>query len=187
MEVAGCRVIGWDTSPERLAYAGKLGIEATVQVGKEDPVGTTVEFTKGHGLDHGVIALGGDASRPYDSLMESMKVSPDGHACGNIIIVGGADFHYKKNLSNVNIIRSSRTGPGYHDKAWERGGSYPPVFVRWDTGRNIEYCLELVSRGLVDVDALSSHTIPFEEVEALTAEATLKPETILGMVFEMEN
>lgn len=186
-ELAGCRVIGWDTSPERLAYAAKLGIEATVQVGKEDPVDKTMEFTGGHGLDHGVIALGGDASRPYDSLMECMKVSPDGHAYGNITIVGGADFHYKKNLSNVNIVRSSRTGPGYHDKAWERGASYPPVFVRWDTGRNIEYCLELVSNGRINVDALTTHTIPFEKVEEQTTEATLNPETILGMVFEMDN
>ena len=185
-QLAGCPVIGWDTNTVRLDYARALGIDALVNVATEDSVSLTREFTGGQGLDHGIIALGGDAERPYDSLMDCMKVSPDGHAYGNIIVVGGANFPYKKKPSNVHIVRSSRTGPGYHDKAWELGGDYPPVFVRWDTRRNIELCLRFLSEGKIEVDRLTSHTIPFAAVEEETEEATLTPETILGMVFTME-
>lgn len=184
-QLAGCRVIGWDTNPVRIEYARQLGIGDAVLVGKENVVERTRAFTSGQGLDHGIIAIGGNTERPYDSLMECMKVSPDGHAYGNIVVVGGADFPYKKNLSNVNIVRSSRTGPGYHDKEWERGADYPAVFVRWDTRRNIEFCIELLEQGKIDVDRLTSHTIPFDQVEERTAEATKLPDEILGMVFTM--
>lgn len=184
-QLAGCFVIGWDLDANRLAWARKLGISDTVNVGEADAVQGTRDFTHDSGLDQGVIAIGGNVGIPYDALMASMKVTPDGHPMGNLIIVGGAEFPYKVNLSNVNVIRSSRTGPGYHDKAWERGADYPPVHVRWNTRNNLELCLRLVAEGKVDVDALTSHVIPFEEVEEQTAEVTKHPGEILGMVFQM--
>lgn len=184
-DLAGCRVCGWDMNEVRLEYARQLGIQTTVRVGAEDPVERTHTWTGGSGLDHAVVAIGGDVERAYDTLMNCMKVTPDGHAMGNLIVVGGASFPYKKNLSNVNVVRSSRTGPGYHDKAWERGADYPPVHVRWHTRNNLEYCLELIAQGRVNVDALTTHTVPFNDVEAKTEAITRDPEKILGMVFTM--
>lgn len=184
-QLAGCRVCGWDMNETRLQYARKLGIRETVNVGDGDAPGRTRAWTNGAGLDHGVVAIGGNVERAYDGLMDCMKVTPDGHAMGNIVIVGGASFPYKMNLTNVNILRSSRTGPGYHDKAWEYGADYPPVHVRWNTRNNLEYCLELIAEGRVDVDALTTHTVPFDEVEVRTEEITLEPDKVLGMVFKM--
>jgi threonine dehydrogenase-like Zn-dependent dehydrogenase len=184
-QLAGCRVSGWDMNPVRLGYARSLGVNHTVHVGAEDAVASIRDWTRGAGLDHGVVAIGGNVERAYEALMASMKVTPDGHAMGNIIVVGGAEFPYRKNLSNVNIVRSSRTGPGYHDKAWERGADYPPVHVRWHTRNNLEYCLELIAEGRVNVDALTTHTVPFDEVEAQTERITREPEKVLGMVFTM--
>ena len=51
---------------------------------------------------------------------------------GQITVVGGASIDLPATLWNVDIRRASRTGPGYHDEAWERGEGYPPVFMRWD-------------------------------------------------------
>jgi threonine dehydrogenase-like Zn-dependent dehydrogenase len=184
-QLAGCRVSGWDMNEVRLEFALQLGIRNTVRVGDEDPAQRMREWTGGTGLDHGVVAIGGNVERAYDALMASMKVTPDGHAMGNLIVVGGAEFPYKKNLSNVNVVRSSRTGPGYHDKAWERGADYPPVHLRWHTRNNLEYCLELIAEGQVNVDALTTHTVPFVEVEAQTEAITREPEKVLGMVFTM--
>jgi threonine dehydrogenase-like Zn-dependent dehydrogenase len=184
-QLAGCRVSGWDMNPARLEYARQLGIRDTIHVGTEDAVAATQSWTRGAGLDHGVVAIGGNVERAYDALMASMKVTPDGHAMGNIIVVGGAEFPYKINLSNVNIVRSSRTGPGYHDKAWERGADYSPVHVRWHTRNNIEYCLDLIVDGQVNVDTLTTHTVPFDEVETQTEAITREPEKVLGMVFTM--
>ena len=146
----------------------------------------TRSLTGDQGLDVGVIALGGDASKPYSALQACMKVSPDGHPEGIVVVVGGASFPYDGSLTNMDIRRSSRTGPGYHDDEWEVGPDYPPVFMRWTTRTNVELCLRLVAQGQINVTALTTHRVPFEEVEAQTAEITKDPDSILGMVFEMK-
>lgn len=184
--LAGCRVIGWDTIDKRLQIARSLGIAHSINVLEKDAVQVTQDFTENHGLDHGILALGGNAEKPYDDLVAGMKVSPDGHAMGNLLIIGGAHFPYKKNLSNLNIIRSSRTGPGYHDKAWERGADYPPVFVRWHTRNNLELCLELIAEGKIDVNLMTTHVVPFEEAEGLKPKIMESPDEFLGLVFVMK-
>lgn len=185
-QLAGAMVVGWDTLESRLEVARKLGFDHTVRVGEGiDLVGQTRACTRDEGLDVGVIALGGDANRPFDALQACMKVSPDGHPEGTVVVVGGARFDYDGSLTNMDIRRSSRTGPGYHDDAWEVGPDYPPVFMRWTTRTNVELCLRLVAEGKIDVTALTSHRVPFDQVETQTAEITRDPDSILGMVFLM--
>ena len=184
-QLAGAFVIGWDMMPARLEAARALGIDAVAAVGSDDLVARTRAFTGGHGLDVGFLALGGDAEKPFDALEASMKVSPDTHPEGTIVVVGGARFPYKGTLTNLDIRRSSRTGPGYHDDAWEHGPDYPPVFVRWTTRTNLELCLRLVAEDRIDVRRLTSHRVPFEQVETLTPAITADPDSILGMAFIM--
>lgn len=186
-QIAGLYSIGWDMMPERLKMAREMGIDEVVEIGREDAAAKTKEFTRGMGLDVGVLAVGGDAERAFEGLLSSMKVSPDGHSEGTIVVVGGAEFPFYKHLTNVDIRRSSRTGPGYHDKAWERGLDYPPVFMRWTTRTNIELCLRWLAEGKIDVSRMTTHRVPFNEVEARTAEITANPQDILGMVFKMKN
>ncbi len=184
-QLAGCFVVGWDTIPARLEDAKRMGIDATVLVGKDDPIEATKAFTNGKGLDLCCIALGGSAEKPAHALEKCMKVSPDGHAMGVMVVVGGAEFPFTRSLTNLDIRRSSRTGPGYHDKAWERGADYGDVFVRWSTRTNLELCLRLVAEGKVAVENLTTHVVPFDEIDDRTAEITKDPDSILGMVFKM--
>ena len=51
-------VIGVDAVPERLAIACKLGIDATVDYKKDDPVAAIREMTQGRGVDVAIEALG---------------------------------------------------------------------------------------------------------------------------------
>jgi threonine dehydrogenase-like Zn-dependent dehydrogenase len=51
-------VIGVDAVPERLAIARKLGIDATVDYKKDDPVAAIREMTQGRGVDVAIEALG---------------------------------------------------------------------------------------------------------------------------------
>lgn len=183
-QLAGCYVIGWDTIESRLGLAKDLGIDETVLISSEDEVEKTTHFTRGRGLDIGVIALGGDASEPAHALERCMKMTQDGHAMGTMVVVGGAEFPFTRSLTNMDIRRSSRTGPGYHNKSWERGADYDGAIVRWDTRSNLELCFRLVAEGKVDVEKLTSHRVPFETVEEDTKVITQNPDTILGMVFE---
>ena len=184
--LAGNYVIGWDTIKRRVEIARSWGIDAVALVGEEDEARSTKEFTGGRGLDSAVLAFGGDANRAYRSVESCFKCAPDTHRYGRIVVVGRASFEYGSSLTNMDIRRASRTGPGYHDEAWEAGPDYPPVFLRWTTKTNLALCLRLISEGRLDVDRLTTHTIPLDDVEAGVLKALESPDDMLGVVFEMK-
>ena len=184
-QLAGSYVIGWDTIARRREIADAWGIDAVVDSGREDEVEATLAFTGGRGLDAAVLAFGGDGTEAVAKLTRCMKLSPDGHQMGQITVVGGTSIDLPATLWNVDVRRSSRTGPGYHDDAWERGGTYPPVFVRWTTQTNLELCMRLIAEGKLDVDCLTTHRIPLERAEEEVAAIIDEPDEILGLVFHM--
>ncbi|PZC43368.1 MAG: NADPH:quinone reductase [Chloroflexi bacterium] len=188
--LAGNRVIGWDTVPFRTEIARKLGIDAVVTVGPEDPVERTREFTDGYGLDGGAIAFGGEASKAVQSLVQCMKRAPDHHVMGTIVVVGLAEFTYSDHeaagVTNIDIRSAMRTGAGYHDEAWEFGAGYPPVFMRWTTTTNLELCMRLAAEGKLDMDTLITHRIPFADVDEGITQALEDPDSMLGVVFTQD-
>lgn len=183
--LAGSYVMGWDTVTSRLDRAHGLGIHATVEVAKKDPVSATTAFTGGAGLDAAVIAYGGDATETYTALENSFKLSPDTHRMGRIVVVGGATFTYPENTTNIDVRRASRTGPGYHDVGWEIGPDYPAVFMRWTTRTNVALCFRLMEEGKLPVDELTTHTIPLADAPTTIDNIISEPDAILGVVFEM--
>ncbi len=104
---------------------------------------------------------------------------------GTIVVVGGCTFEYGKGpITNVDIRRASRTGPGYHDEPWETGRDYPPVLVRWSTRTNLELCMRLIAEGKLNVDALTTHTIRLADAGTGVAAILDEAEEILGVLFE---
>lgn len=185
-QLAGCYAIGWDTVARRVEIARSWGINATATVGKEDEVALTNAFTSGAGLDESVIAFGGNADSALKSLLKCMKVTPDGHRMGAVVIVGGAKFFYDGWLTNMDIRRSSRTGAGYHDDPWEVGDSYPPVFMRWTTQTNLELCMRLIGEGRLKVDELTTHTLSLANIDEESSEMIKDPDGVLGVVIRMK-
>lgn len=184
-QLAGGYVIGWDMIPFRTKVAKGWGIDAVALVGAEDEVAITKEFTCGYGLDGAVFAFGGDGTKALESVRQCLKCTADGHRMGRIVNVGGVRFDYTFGLSNADIREASRTGPGYHDEEWEVGPAYPPVVMRWTTRTNMELAMRLISEGRVNVDCLTTHTIPLTEVDARISGIVKDPDAILGVVFEM--
>jgi threonine dehydrogenase-like Zn-dependent dehydrogenase len=184
--LAGTFVIGWDTMAFRTRVAARWGIDATVLVGREDVVTTTRAFTNGGGLDGAVVAFGGDGNAAIQAICQSLKVTPDGHTAGRIVVVGNPSFDWPLRAnSNAEIRQAGRTGPGYHDAAWEFGAPYPPVYMRWTTRTNLQLCMRLIAEGRLKVDCLTTHTIPLDDVEAGVDAIIGKPNKILGVVFTM--
>lgn len=185
--LAGNYVIGWDTIAFRTAMAKKCGAHETVTVGPEDPVEKSLAFTGGYGLDGGLVAFGGDGSSAVQNLGKSLKRQPDGHPVGSIVVVGNARFAYRDHeaagMTNVDIRRASRIGPGYHDSTWEYGPVYPPVVMRWTSTTNLDLCMQLIGEKRLDVETLTTHTIRFEDIDAGTSEAIKDPDSMLGVVF----
>ena len=183
-QLAGNFVIGWDTIPFRTQLARQVGIEATATVGWEDEIEATKTFTRGMGLDSGVLAFGGNGEKAVKSLEKSMKVSPDTHPMGTIVVVGSPVFQYSTACTNIDFRRSSRTGAGYHDNAWEVGGDYPSVFMRWTTPNNLNLCIRLISDGKLNVDALTTHKMPLADADAGIDAILDDADGIIGVVFE---
>ncbi len=183
---AGNYVIGWDKNPARVALANQWGIDAVVE-DKNGPEATQ-KFTRGEGLDAAVLAIAGACDETVDRLVKCMKLAPDGHAMGRIMVVGWPEFNFGSKsliggMNNIDVRRCSRTGAGYHDIEWEYESDYPAVFMRWTTKTNLELCMRLISEGKVNVDALTTHRIKLADAEREIDTALTKPDCVVGVIF----
>ena len=184
VKLAGCRVIGWDRLPLRLDKAQANGADQVINVDEQEPVKTTIEFARGYGIDAGIICFGGEATKALDQLAQTMKTAPDTHKMGRIVIVGAAKISYTfpTALGNIDIRPSSRTGPGYHDEAWEHGRDYPSVFVQWTTKRNLEETLLWIKTKGLNVKSLITDEVPLDKAPEVCDKLIEHPDQALGVV-----
>ncbi len=160
----GCRVLGTDFDPQRLALARQFGAE-TVDLGAGgDPIQAGLAFSSGNGMDAVLITASTKSSDP---------VHQAAHLCrkrGRIVLVGvtglelsRADF-YEKELS---FQVSCSYGPGRYDPAYEQQArDYPYGFVRWTEQRNFQAVLDLMADKRLDVAPLISARVPQTEAPA---------------------
>ena len=185
-QLSGCHVLGVDHFTRRREIAQEVGIECVVDPAGQDVVEQAGEFTQGYGMDFGVIAFGGEASDALETIYQSLKQAPDTHRMGRIVLVGGAQVThgFGSALGNVDLRSAARTGPGYHDPAYERGQAYPEVFVEWPTQRNLAECLRAIADGKLRVQPLYTHEFALEEVAAAVDVLVESPAEALGVVFK---
>jgi predicted dehydrogenase/threonine dehydrogenase-like Zn-dependent dehydrogenase len=177
----GCRVLGIDVNPQRLALARALGAETVDLPAGVDPVAAARAFSRGRGVDGVIIAA---------SAKDNAIVRQAAQMCrkrGRIVLVGvvglelaRTDF-YKKELS---FQVSCSYGPGRYDPAYEEGGQdYPVGFVRWTEQRNFEAILDAMASGRLEVDRLISRRI--EQADAVAGYRALTGDgDALGIVLK---
>lgn len=185
--MAGMNVMLWDKLSQRLALAEQCGVDATVNVGDADPVEAAQAFTEGFGFDSAIIAFGGNGDPVMPSVLQCMKQTPDTHRQGRVVLVGVVSFQMSggANLSNIDIVGSARTGPGYHDKQWEAGlSNYPPVYVRWDTQTNLRWAAQQIARKRLQVEPLITHRLQLDDFGKAIDLLADRPNEALGVVFE---
>ncbi|MGD9854122.1 MAG: bi-domain-containing oxidoreductase [Planctomycetaceae bacterium] len=150
----GCRVLGLDFNPQRLAQAADFGAEV-FNLAHGDPVPAATAFSRGRGVDGVLITAATSSDEP---------VRQAAHMCrkrGRIVLVGVAGLHlsradfYEKELS---FQVSCSYGPGRYDSAYEQQGhDYPLGFVRWTEQRNFEAVLDMLQAGRLDPQPLITH------------------------------
>ncbi len=159
----GCRVLGIDFDPEKLALARRFGADV-VDLGKgEDPIAVASAFSRGRGVDAVLITASTKSSEPVHQAALMCRKR------GRIVLVGvaglelsRADF-FEKELS---FAVSCSYGPGRYDANYEeKGFDYPVGFVRWTEQRNFEAVLDMMADHRLDVRPLISHRIPINEAE----------------------
>lgn len=158
----GCRVIGIDRDPSRLALAeqfGAVAIEASSTV--PDRIRAR---TGGVGADAVLLTLASQSNEPIHQAADMSRKR------GRIVLVGvtGLDLRrddfFQKELS---FSVSCSYGPGRYDAAYEEGGQdYPLPFVRWTEQRNFEAVLGLMETGALNPLPLVTHRFAIGEAPA---------------------
>ena len=160
----GCRVLGLDFDPEKLALARKFGADVVNLAAGEDPVKAAQAYSRGRGVDAVIITASTKSNEPMHQAALMCRKR------GRIVLVGvtglelsRADFFEKEITFQV----SCSYGPGRYDANYEeRGNDYPVGFVRWTEQRNFEAVLDMMSDGRLDVKPLISHRFAITDAEA---------------------
>ncbi len=161
----GCRVLGLDFDPDKLALARRFGAEVVDLSAELDPLRAAEAFSRGRGVDAVIVTAATRSSEPMHQAAQMCRKR------GRIVLVGvtglelSRDDFFKKEIS---FQVSASYGPGRYDPNYEeKGQDYPVGFVRWTEQRNFEAVLDMMADGRLDVQPLVSHR--FAIVEAAQA------------------
>ena len=163
----GCRVLGIDFDPAKLAMAKSFGAEVVNLGAGEDPVQAAERFSRGRGVDAVLVTAATKSSEPMHQAALMCRKR------GRIVLVGvtglelSREDFFKKELT---LQVSCSYGPGRYDVNYEeRGQDYPVGYVRWTEQRNFEAVLDMMADGRLDVKPLISHRFTLEQTEAAYA------------------
>ena len=155
---AGCTVFGVDLSSDRVQLAKRLGFSASLN---DECLDLVAGMTEGRGFDHVLICA--DTSSDETVQLAGQVARDRGHvvAIGAVGLELPRKIYYEKEL---NFIVSRSYGPGRYDPIYEENGlDYPPGYVRWTEGRNLQSFIDLLASGKVDVKPLISHKFSIDE------------------------
>ncbi|UXI66383.1 bi-domain-containing oxidoreductase [Tahibacter amnicola] len=159
----GCRVLGIDVNPQRVALARSMGVEA-VQAGADDVVVAAERFSRGRGMDAVLITASTASNEPVLHAAQMCRKR------GRIVLVGVAGLALSRDLFYSKELRfqvACSYGPGRYDPNYEeRGQDYPLAYVRFTQQRNFEAVLDLMAAGQLDVRPLVSHRFAVADAPA---------------------
>ncbi|MBS1737859.1 MAG: bi-domain-containing oxidoreductase [Bacteroidetes bacterium] len=165
LKANGCSVFGIDLSDRLIAVAKEVSGATALHRNNSNLISACENFTGGHGFDSVIITAAAPTNDPIVLATEITRKK------GSIIVVGAVKmdiprepFFYKKELE---LKISCSYGPGRYDVNYEELGSdYPYAYVRWTEQRNMEAFLDLVSKGLINLKPLVTHTFDITDAEA---------------------
>lgn len=184
----GQYVMGWDLLAGRRDVAKKMACHEAHDPRDENTKAICSKFTDGLGFDNAVFAIGGEGTKALRQVQSVMKITPDSHAMGSFIMVGGLSITtgWGANMGNLDVRSSSRSGPGYHDHDWELGNtSYPNVFVRWTAASNMRLAMRMMEEGKLNTNMVISHRLPLAEFGQAVDLLLNEPDKTQGVVLTM--
>ena len=180
LKAAGCRVVGLDLDPSRVALAADNGADLALVIQRDRTENEVLQFTRGRGADAVLITAATDSNAPVEQAAELARDR------ARVVMVGitGSDIprtpYFKKELT---FIVSRSYGPGRYDPQYEEHGhDYPVGYVRWTENRNIEAFLDLVAAGSVRPEVCTTHRFPIDDAEAAFELILGNREPYLGVV-----
>ena len=175
---AGCRVLGIDVNPLRIALAASLGLEAVL---RDQAVDSAQAFTANRGFDSVIICADTPSNDPVELAAVIARDRANVVATGAVGLTFPRKIYYEKELSFIN---SRSYGPGRYDASYEESGKdYPIGYVRWTEGRNFEAVVDLLASGKLKIAPMISHHFPIEKAaEAYEVITGKRKEPFLGVL-----
>lgn len=175
---AGCKVLGIDIDPRRIALASSLGLQA---VRRDQAVDAAQAFTANRGFDVILICADTSSNDPVELAGTIARDRARVVATGAVGLTFPRKVYYEKEISFIN---SRSYGPGRYDSSYEENGNdYPIGYVRWTEGRNFQAVVDLMANGKLKVLPLITHRFPIEKAttayEVITGK---KKEPFLGVL-----
>ena len=186
--LSGAWVSASDLLTFRMRLARRLGAQGTMRSNAPELESWSSRMTEGRGLDAAFLATAGDATHLVQKIVKLMQLSPDGHPMGKIILVGGTTCcHWGAPMGNLDVLSSARSGPGYHDPAWEHGRcTYPPVFIRWTTQDHLRLIVRWIESKKLNIKALITHRFGLEQIDTAVTTCIESPASTLGVVLSAD-
>lgn len=159
LKANGCKVIGSDIDPDKMALAKKLGCDEVCHAG--ELISKANEFTNGYGVDAVIIAASTSSNQPITDAAEISRMR------GRVVLVGMVGMNVPRNTyykKELEIKLSMAYGPGRYDPEYEEKGiDYPYDLVRFTEQRNFEAFLGLIQEGKITPKELITHSYDFDD------------------------
>jgi predicted dehydrogenase len=161
---AGCRTVGIDADPARVALAAELGADAACSPDPAAARSAVETVSGGLGADVVVLAVGTDSNAPLELAVGLARDR------GRLVNIGKAriDVPYEPFFrKDLTLVYSRSYGPGRYDATYEeKGVDYPAGYVRWTERRNMAAFLDLVAAGRLNLAGILKEIVPFREAPA---------------------
>jgi predicted dehydrogenase/threonine dehydrogenase-like Zn-dependent dehydrogenase len=184
LKANGCRVLGVDINKDKVELGRRVGIDEGVVLEVDDPYRAIDRFTNGRGADLTLITAATTSNQPIELAGELTRRK------GRVVVVGAVGLSVPRQpyfLKELDVKISMSYGPGRYDRSYEEGGlDYPYDYVRWTERRNLESVLDLMHRGLLDVQTLTTHRFPVEKAADAYEMIYAATEPYVGVVLEYD-
>ena len=155
------------------------GADHAFDASETDVAEKVLELTGGFGADAVLVAAKSEDPALFDSVNRMVNLDT-----GRIALIGVMPMGRPRGR-DVEVLTCGGCGPGWRDMHYKRDGhDYPPGYVRWSTGRNIQLYADLVSEGRLDVASLITHRYPVEQANEAYTQLIEHPDHTLGVVLE---
>ena len=184
LKANGCKVLGVDLDPGKIAAAEGLGIETVNLSLGQDLIKTAGAFSNDRGIDGVIITAATESDEPVKQAAKICRKR------GRIVLVGVTGLNLDRSLfyeKELSFQVSCSYGPGRYDPEFEeKGNDYPYGFVRWTEQRNFEAVLTLLAGNGISVESLISRRFAFEQAVA-AYDLLASNEPVLGLLLEYDS
>lgn len=177
----GCRVVGSDLDPARIAQARALGLDAVIGPDEPDPAEAVRRVSSGVGADGVIITAATPSSAVLATAFQMCRKK------GRVVVVGDVGLEIDRQdiyAKELEFFISTSYGPGRYDRRYEEEGlDYPIGYVRWTENRNMEAYLRMLADGQVVVEPLVAGSYEIDEApKAYAALRETEPRPLLVLL-----